>query len=670
MTASSEPERTLGQRQAEDQMEDDINADGNGDARDQRLQGRRAQPPAEEGGRDRGGDEEARFGQRLRIGEQNDDSERDLAQPTKGGPGRRGVGPEHDDQRRDPQQDADDDRKRLGADRVGDEADLDGCRLPDEERGQRQADGPEKTITHRDLPSRKGGRGRMAAPRFTVLLQKPDLARDFFDLGDGFRDIVVEGFTLEVERRQSGLRHGGLPFVRGIGLGDRVDPILVGVIRHAARRVEPAPVGADCVEALLLGGRELGEAALQTLGRQHRQNLDVTRVDKPLRLGGIAREGLHRARKKLRHRLAAAVEGNILDGARIIDACGFGGDQHLQVVPATHGRAARERDAGGVRLHLLKQFRQRVERRGRSNRDDAVIGAHRSEPTHLVHRVAREGALREPRGRGGRGCHDQVVVVVALVDHLGESHTAAAARDVADLHGAGDELEILHRLADLTAGEVPATARIGGRDALGRLGLESHRRAARHRADDGEAAQHPAQGVRSQHLESSGWNGRHRTGSSVGKLATPDHAVIRAESTDRPRDARRLLGDGNKTMEWLPAVSGPGDQVTFRAHNDTILVLSCCPMDLLPINGEDAKIESLERKSRTSEVPGSWRSGSLNGACGNQARVRMISAVIRTGLSPRARMPEAVAPPRPTTSSAILASRGPAVASLIRNSVA
>lgn len=41
-------------------------------------------------------------------------------------------------------------------------------------------------------------------------------------------------------------------------------------------------------------------------------------------------------------------------------------------------------------------------------------------------------------------------------------------------------------------------------------------------------------------------------------------------------------------MVWLPPVSHPGDQVTFRAQMDLIAVLSACRMDLLPINGEDA----------------------------------------------------------------------------------
>lgn len=50
----------------------------------------------------------------------------------------------------------------------------------------------------------------------------------------------------------------------------------------------------------------------------------------------------------------------------------------------------------------------------------------------------------------------------------------------------------------------------------------------------------------------------------------------------------------DRPIEWLETVSKPGDHVTFRAERDAVIVLSCCPMDLLPINGKDAKIHSLD----------------------------------------------------------------------------
>jgi uncharacterized protein len=39
-------------------------------------------------------------------------------------------------------------------------------------------------------------------------------------------------------------------------------------------------------------------------------------------------------------------------------------------------------------------------------------------------------------------------------------------------------------------------------------------------------------------------------------------------------------------LKWLPAVSRPGDAVTFAAAMDCALVVSACPMDLNAINGD------------------------------------------------------------------------------------
>lgn len=39
-------------------------------------------------------------------------------------------------------------------------------------------------------------------------------------------------------------------------------------------------------------------------------------------------------------------------------------------------------------------------------------------------------------------------------------------------------------------------------------------------------------------------------------------------------------------LHWLPAVSDPGDAITFVADMDCVVVVSACPMDLNAINGE------------------------------------------------------------------------------------
>jgi len=46
-----------------------------------------------------------------------------------------------------------------------------------------------------------------------------------------------------------------------------------------------------------------------------------------------------------------------------------------------------------------------------------------------------------------------------------------------------------------------------------------------------------------------------------------------------------VQADGS--IDWLPTVSKPGDQITLRAEMDCIIVLSACPQDMVPINGPD-----------------------------------------------------------------------------------
>ena len=46
-----------------------------------------------------------------------------------------------------------------------------------------------------------------------------------------------------------------------------------------------------------------------------------------------------------------------------------------------------------------------------------------------------------------------------------------------------------------------------------------------------------------------------------------------------------VTSDG--AVKFLPTVSKPGDIIVLRAEQDTIAVMSTCPMDLSPINGED-----------------------------------------------------------------------------------
>ena len=44
--------------------------------------------------------------------------------------------------------------------------------------------------------------------------------------------------------------------------------------------------------------------------------------------------------------------------------------------------------------------------------------------------------------------------------------------------------------------------------------------------------------------------------------------------------------DRHGDLSWLPAMSRPGDCITFEATTDCVLVVSACPMDLNAINGD------------------------------------------------------------------------------------
>ena len=42
--------------------------------------------------------------------------------------------------------------------------------------------------------------------------------------------------------------------------------------------------------------------------------------------------------------------------------------------------------------------------------------------------------------------------------------------------------------------------------------------------------------------------------------------------------------EGNR-LEFRPPLTKPGDSITLRAEMDAVVVFSCCPMDVLPVNG-------------------------------------------------------------------------------------
>lgn len=50
------------------------------------------------------------------------------------------------------------------------------------------------------------------------------------------------------------------------------------------------------------------------------------------------------------------------------------------------------------------------------------------------------------------------------------------------------------------------------------------------------------------------------------------------------------------STRFVPPVSKPGDQITFRAETAAIVVMSACPQDLTPVNGEGTAPDILQFK--------------------------------------------------------------------------
>ena len=53
-----------------------------------------------------------------------------------------------------------------------------------------------------------------------------------------------------------------------------------------------------------------------------------------------------------------------------------------------------------------------------------------------------------------------------------------------------------------------------------------------------------------------------------------------------------IAADG--TFKILPPVSRPGDQVVIRAEMECVIALSACPVDMLPLNGQDCRPKDVE----------------------------------------------------------------------------
>ena len=60
---------------------------------------------------------------------------------------------------------------------------------------------------------------------------------------------------------------------------------------------------------------------------------------------------------------------------------------------------------------------------------------------------------------------------------------------------------------------------------------------------------------------------------------------VRPEVVPQPVNLFMRIPVVDGRLEWRPALSEPGDSVTFTALDDLVVVLSACPQDLVDING-------------------------------------------------------------------------------------
>jgi uncharacterized protein YcgI (DUF1989 family) len=66
-------------------------------------------------------------------------------------------------------------------------------------------------------------------------------------------------------------------------------------------------------------------------------------------------------------------------------------------------------------------------------------------------------------------------------------------------------------------------------------------------------------------------------------------AQLRLEPPETPSPLNLFMNIpvlGGKRLSFDPPVSKPGDYVALRAEMDCVVVLSACPQDMVPINGE------------------------------------------------------------------------------------
>ncbi|EHP42882.1 hypothetical protein OR16_12268 [Cupriavidus basilensis OR16] len=113
---------------------------------------------------------------------------------------------------------------------------------------------------------------------------------------------------------------------------------------------------------------------------------------------------------------------------------------------------------------------QGLEGRIGAYRDHTVVGAERANPAHVRRAILAELALRQRKQRAAREGHDGIGLGRALRHHAVVGHRADAARHVGQPHRLLGQPGFEQGAQCQLAGQVEATAGLGGHDALRRGG--------------------------------------------------------------------------------------------------------------------------------------------------------------------------------------------------------
>jgi len=309
-----------------------------------------------------------------------------------------------------------------------------------------------------------------AAPHGAVL-DEAELAGQLLVLGDLLLHVGVqlraghgEGEQLALVA-QLGEVFGSQQLVEG-GL-----PELVVLIAHLRPDVETAHHRPDDVEALLLGGGDIGHAfILQALLGEHREDAHLAGADVRHGVGDVRAAHLDMPAQQRRGDLAAALQGDVTQLLRI-DAGGLCDQRGLHPVLAADGAAGADHYLARVGLERSDQVAEVLVRRVAGHRDGAVAGAHGGQPFHGVFVEAAELALGQVQQRAAGEGGDGVAVGRTLGDHRVVGHGADTAGHVGDAHRLGQQLLVHQGALRQLAGEIEAAAGRGRGDAFRALGL-------------------------------------------------------------------------------------------------------------------------------------------------------------------------------------------------------